>query len=54
MLQFIQPEEMKKQFDFEIGPNSRNLELIIQDCASALYHQVRTGKREFFLGASNN
>ena len=44
VLRFIQPDELKKRFDFEIGPHPRNLELIIQDCASALYHQVRTGK----------
>lgn len=52
----MQPQELKKVFDFEIGPKPRNLELLIQDCASALYHQVRTGKwkkKNFFLCRHN-
>lgn len=40
----MQPEELKKKFDFEIGQNPRNLESIIEDCGLALYYQVRTGK----------
>lgn len=44
VLRFMQPHELKKKFDFEIGPSPRNLESTIQDCASALYYQVRTGE----------
>ncbi|KAH9398284.1 glutamate decarboxylase gad1 [Tyrophagus putrescentiae] len=48
VLRFKQPEELKKHFDFEIGKNPRNLESIIEDCALALYHQVRTAHPHYF------
>ena len=52
VVRFIQPEELLKKFDFEIGQNPRNLEQTIQDCAAALYHQVRTGECTFYLKCS--
>lgn len=44
ILRFNDPKEMKNKFNFDIGAEPRNLELIVQDCAQALYYQVRTGK----------
>lgn len=52
IVRFNDPEELKHKFDFEIGCEPRNLELIVNDCASALYYQVRTGKF-FFVRASS-
>lgn len=44
VLKFLQPDELMKKFDFGLGENPHNLESIVQDCAAALYYQVRTGK----------
>ncbi|UXI17985.1 hypothetical protein NH340_JMT03928 [Sarcoptes scabiei] len=48
IVRFNDPEELKHKFDFEIGCEPRNLELIVNDCASALYYQVRTAHPHYF------
>ena len=48
VLRFQQPEDLLRSFDFKISAEPRDLESLIRDCASALYHQVRTGESPVF------
>jgi len=47
VLDFHQPNELKKLFDFEIPDGPLNIEQIINDCKEALRYQVKTGKSLF-------
>ncbi|OTF81881.1 hypothetical protein BLA29_004099 [Euroglyphus maynei] len=42
ILRYNDPEEMKTKFNFNIGKEPINLEQIVNDCAQALYYQVKT------------
>ncbi len=44
VLDFHQPNELKKLFDFEIPDGPLNIAQIINDCKEALRYQVKTGE----------
>lgn len=43
VLDFHHPEEMKKLIDFSIPEEGLSLQTLIDDCATTLKYQVRTG-----------
>lgn len=44
VLEFHHPEEMKRLLDLEIPDNGLPLQQLVQDCATTLKYQVKTGK----------
>lgn len=44
VLEFHHPEEMKQLLDLDVPENGLPLQQLIQDCATTLKYQVRTGK----------
>ncbi|CAG0880981.1 unnamed protein product [Cyprideis torosa] len=54
LLDFYQPSEMKKRFDFTIPEQGVSIEQLIKDCAETLKYSVKTGEKgkEAFAGTS--
>lgn len=44
ILEFHHPEDMKKLLDLDLPENALPLQQLIQDCASTLRYQVKTGE----------
>lgn len=44
VLEFHHPEEMKRLLDLELPDTAVPLQQLVQDCATTLKYQVRTGK----------
>lgn len=44
VLEFHHPEEMKRLLDLDIPDNALPLQQLVQDCATTLKYQVKTGK----------
>lgn len=47
VIDFYQPEEIIKMFDFSIPETPTELDTLVEDCRRTLLYQVRTG--EFML-----
>lgn len=48
ILEFHHPEEMKRLLDLDLPETALPLQQLIQDCASTMKYQVRTGEYHFF------
>lgn len=44
VIDFYQPEEMMKMFDFSIPESPLELDRLVEDCKRTLGYQVKTGK----------
>lgn len=44
VLEFHHPEEMKRLLDLDLPDNALPLQQLIQDCATTLKYQVKTGE----------
>lgn len=44
VLEFHHPEDMKRLLDLEVPDKAVNLQQLIEDCATTLKYQVKTGK----------
>lgn len=44
VIEFYQPEEMMRMFDFSIPDSPTELDRLVEDCRQTLAYQVRTGK----------
>lgn len=44
VLDFHHPEDMKRLLDLQVPDRAVNLQQIIEDCATTLKYQVKTGK----------
>lgn len=44
VLEFHHPEDMKRLLDLELPDTALPLQQLVQDCATTLKYQVRTGK----------
>lgn len=44
VLEFHHPEEMKRLLDLDLPETALPLQQLVQDCATTLKYQVRTGK----------
>lgn len=49
ILEFHHPEDMMKLLDLDLPENAMPLQQLIQDCASTLRYQVKTGKSIFAI-----
>lgn len=44
VIDFYQPEEIMRMFDFSIPDSPSELDRLVEDCRQTLFYQVRTGK----------
>lgn len=51
VLDFHHPEDMKRLLDLEIPDKAVTLQQLIEDCATTLKYQVKTGKQNFSLNS---
>lgn len=49
VLEFHHPEDMKRLLDLDVPDRAVNLQQLIEDCATTLKYQVKTGKLFFSL-----
>ena len=47
VLEFHHPEDMKRLLDLDVPDKAVNLQQLIEDCATTLKYQVKTGKFNF-------
>lgn len=47
ILEFHHPEDMKRLLDLDVPDTAVNLQQLIQDCATTLKYQVKTGNFDY-------
>lgn len=47
MVDFLQPEDLRKKFDFEIGAKGVDDDTLVKYCEETIKYSVKTGAIEF-------